>query len=293
LSEPFGFLNVDKPLHLTSHDVVAKLRRALKLKRIGHAGTLDPLATGVLVVCVGAATRLSEYVMQSTKRYVARVYLGVTTETYDAEGAPLETRDASHITRDDVEHALTAFVGEIDQLPPMYSAIKQGGRKLYELARAGETVERTARRVRIDSLTLNEWSPPLFSLEVTCSAGTYIRSLAYDIGEVLGVGAHLAGLVRSASGGFTLDDAAPLDALMAGDWQTRLISPAAALPDWPDFSLSAEALAHVRQGRAVTLDASMSDGTLALAYSPEGTFTAILRADGGLWKPHKVFSAGE
>jgi len=134
----FGFLNIDKPLRLTSHDVVARARRKLGTKKVGHAGTLDPLATGVLVLCVGAATRLSEYVMDSTKRYRARVHLGVTTTTYDAEGEATQQVDVSAVTREAVEYALAAFVGDVEQLPPMYSAIKQGGRKLYDLARAGK-----------------------------------------------------------------------------------------------------------------------------------------------------------
>src|SRR5215207_3710637 len=196
--QDFGFLNIDKPLRMTSHDVVAQVRRKFKLKRVGHAGTLDPLATGVLVVCLGAATRLSEYVMDSTKQYRARVTLGVTTTTYDAEGDVVQQREAGHITRKMVEAALPQFTGEIDQLPPMYSAIKKGGRKLYEIARAGETIELTPRRITIYGLEIVEWSPPECVLDVTCSAGTYIRSLAFDLGKALGVGAYLSGLVRTA-----------------------------------------------------------------------------------------------
>jgi tRNA pseudouridine55 synthase len=284
-----GFLNIDKPIGMTSHDVVAKIRRELKIKKVGHAGTLDPLATGVLVLCLGAATRLSEYVMDSTKQYRAQVRLGVTTDTYDTEGAILSERDASKITQSDVERTLAVFTGEIDQIPPMYSAIKQGGRKLYELARAGETVERDARRVRIDHLAVSEWLPPYFTLDVTCSAGTYIRSLAYDLGEALGVGAHLAGLIRTASGNFRIENAVALDDLLkADDWEPYVIPPGNALSDWPIANLDTDALNHIVHGRPIS-DSNARDGALALAYNPNNEFVAILRGDNGLWRPHKVF----
>lgn len=289
MAEVSGFLNINKPLHMTSHDVVAKIRRGLKLKKVGHAGTLDPLATGVLVICIGSATRFSEYVMNSTKRYRAQVHLGVTTDTYDAEGSVLQERDVSPIQRSDVEAQLGKFLGDIQQIPPMYSAIKQGGRKLYDLARAGETVEREARAVRIDSLDIIDWSPPEFTLDVVCSAGTYIRSLAYDLGEALGVGAHLSGLSRVASGMFRLDDAILLDDLLAAeDWSKYLVSPQIALSDWPAVALSAEDTQHILHGRSVVADTTTDK--LALGYAEDGHLVAILRADGGWWRPHKVFS---
>lgn len=289
----FGFLNIDKPLHLTSHDVVARVRRALRIKKVGHAGTLDPLATGVLVVCVGAATRLSEYVMHTTKHYQARVKLGVTTDTYDAEGTIVQERAASHLTREEVEKALIPFVGDIRQVPPMYSAIKQDGRKLYDLARAGEVVEREARSIRIDALTVSAWSPPEFTLEVTCSAGTYIRSLAYDLGEGLGVGAHLAGLVRTASGAFRLADAVALDTLVnEPEWTKYLVSPEIALAHLPAVHLSADDTQHIVHGRAIAATDS-PDETIGRAYDPNGHLIAIVQAYSSQWRPHKVFSQPE
>ncbi len=289
MSDISGFLNVNKPLNMTSHDVVAKIRRALKIKKVGHAGTLDPLATGVLIICVGSATRLSEYVMHATKRYRAQVYLGVTTDTYDSEGVVLQRRDASHIQRADVEAQLDAFLGNIEQMPPMYSAIKQGGRKLYDLARAGQIIERELRPVRIDSLAIVNWSPPEFTLDVVCSAGTYIRSLAFDLGEALGVGAHLSGLSRVASGTFQLENAVTLDTLSTTDnWKQYLITPQAALADWPTVHLSADDTDHILHGRPIP--ATSSAGELSFAYAPQGQLVAILRADSGLWRPHKVFS---
>ncbi len=287
-----GFLNVHKPCGMTSHDVVARARRKFDVKKIGHAGTLDPMADGVLVLCLGAATRLSEYVMQSTKHYQARVRLGVTTDTYDAEGQPVRERDAGHIQHEDVERLLPVFLGDIEQIPPMYSAIKQGGRKLYELARAGKEIERQPRRVRIDALVITDWSPPQFTLDVTCSAGTYIRSLAYDLGERLGVGAHLSGLTRTASGVFRLENAVPLDTLLeCVTWQEYLIAPQKAMADWPAVQLSAADEVHVRHGSAIPAD-DATDKTLAFAYGVDGGLLAILERDSSLWRPHKVFGDG-
>lgn len=275
---------------MTSHDVVAKLRRGLKVKKVGHAGTLDPLATGVLVICLGAATRLSEYVMQSTKRYRAIIRLGETTDTYDAEGEIQLVRDARHITREDSESALTPFQGDILQMPPMYSAIKQDGRKLYDLARAGETVERETRAVRIDTLYIVDWSPPEFTLDVTCSAGTYIRSLAYDLGESLGVGAHLTGLTRLASGYFELDGAVRLDMLLADEnWRALIVPPQVALSGWPSLHLNAVDTDHILHGRALSMSDTRMSG-LAFAYGANGDLIAIVQVNDGRLQPHKVFS---
>ncbi len=271
---------------MTSHDVVAKVRRAAGIKKVGHAGTLDPLATGVLILCVGGATRLSDYVMHATKRYRARVRLGITTTTYDAEGEIVLQRDPSHITQTEVEQALRPFVGSIEQIPPMYSAIKQGGRKLYDLARAGETVERQPRAIRIDALSITGWQPPEFTLDVTCSAGTYIRSLAYDIGEMLGVGAHLAGLTRTASGVFTLENATPLDTLLS-DFGSHLIPPSVALAEYPSVQLDDASAAELRYGRA--LPGSADAGQVVMGYAADGRLIAVLQADGGWLKPQKVF----
>lgn len=284
-----GFLNVDKPVGMTSHDVVVAVRRGLRIRKAGHAGTLDPLASGVLVVCLGSATRLSEYVMVSTKRYRARVCLGVETDTYDAEGEVLAVRDASGVTLDAVEQALEPLRGEIAQVPPMYSAVKQGGRKLYELARAGETVARAARPVLIETLTVTEWMPPIVTLDIVCSAGTYVRSLAHDLGAALGVGAHLAGLVRLASGVFKLEDAVPLDTLLADpDWtRQHVISSAAALACWPVVDLDPDALRRVIQGQALP-DTRATASTLAQGRSPDGELAAVLEGDGVRWRPIKV-----
>ena len=286
----FGFLNIDKPAGMTSHDVVALLRRELRLRKLGHAGTLDPLATGVLVLCVGPATRLSEYAMRGVKRYRAGVLAGVSTDTYDTEGQVLEERSASALTRAQVEAALARFRGEIEQLPPMYSAVRQGGRKLYDLARAGQTVERKPRRVCVLELRLVDCSPPQFTLELACSAGTYVRSLAHDLGQALGTGAHLTALTRNASGTFRLEDAnTPEQVLAAPDWQRLLVTPGEALPHLPPFQPDATACAQLLHGRAVPCGATDPDVVLAQAQGPDGALLAIVEREGALWRPRKVF----
>ncbi len=286
---PFGFLNIDKPLNLTSHDVVSRVRRVFNIKKVGHAGTLDPLATGVLILCVGRVTRLSEYVMHQTKTYRANVKLGKTTTTYDAEGDITTTRDPSAVTREQVEAVLPRFTGDIQQVPPVYSAIKKDGKKLYERARAGEDVQPDPRDVRIDALDIVEWGNPEFTLDVTCGSGTYIRSLAHDIGQALGVGAHLSGLVRTRSGQFRVENAVSLDALQDSDDPAQhLIPPRDALSDYPAVHLNAEEVEDVSHGR-IPGEATLPDGELAFAYAPDGDFVAILKARRGKWKPHKVF----
>ena len=289
----FGLLNLYKPSGPTSHDIVARVRRGTHVKKVGHAGTLDPLATGVLVLCLGPATRLSEYLMGSPKRYRARVRFGIETDTDDAEGAVI----AEHHRlpeRSAVEEALEAFRGEIMQVPPLYSAIKQGGRKLYDLARAGQEVEREPRQVTIYRLELTGWDPPFAALEVECSPGTYIRSLARDLGRAVGAGAHLAALERVASGSFTADEAVRWPdfeaAMQAGTWQEYLLPPDRALADAPVVYLRSEEAGAIRRGRAIPArDESGIDGGLGRAYDPEGRFFAVLERRGDHWQPHKVF----
>jgi tRNA pseudouridine55 synthase len=288
-----GFINVHKPGAMTSHDVVAKVRRWLKQHgdnaKVGHAGTLDPLATGVLIICIGNATRLSDYVMHGTKRYRAVVRFGATTDTYDAEGAILQTRDTTHLTLDAVTAVLPQFTGAIQQVPPMYSAIKQDGKKLYELARAGQEVERPPRAVTIHAIHVIDANLPDVTLDVVCSAGTYIRSLAYDLGEVLGVGAHLAALTRTASGTFALEDATTLDALEAApDLAPYLIAPRAALRDHPIIELTPDEVRELRFGRSIPRSDQPSAAT-AMAFLGDDLI-AILEAREKHWKPNKVFN---
>lgn len=291
-----GFLNINKPLGLTSHDVVAKIRNKAKRLtgnrklKVGHAGTLDPAATGVLVICLGHASRLSEYAMQSTKQYRATVRLGIVTDSYDSEGEIIREMDASQITQADVENVLPQFTGDIAQIPPMYSAIKQGGKKLYELARQGETVERKARHVTIHKLEILSWDAPDFALLVTCSSGTYIRSLAYDIGEALGVGAYLAGLERTRSGNFTVQNALNLDEVLQADvdLHPHLLPPLTALADWQIVPVKDDQIRAIIQGRSIPAAADVAD-EYAAAVEQDGHLLAILEKRGATWKPHKVF----
>lgn len=280
-----------KPAGMTSHDVVAKVRRLVKAQgvtKVGHAGTLDPMATGVLILCIGSATRLSDAVMHGTKQYRATVRLGINTDTYDAEGAITQQRDTTHITPEQVQQALLPFIGDIDQIPPMYSAIKQGGKKLYDLARAGQTIEREPRRITIFALEILDCSLPDIVLQVTCSAGTYIRSLAYDLGEVLGVGGHLTALARTQSGQFTLENSIMLSMLTSENWQTFLVSPRTAFADSAALDLTADQLQAIRQGRAISVENPIA-ADVVMAYAPDGQLAAILRRDGQRWQPEKVF----
>lgn len=284
-----GFLVVDKPQGLTSHDVVLKVRRGTDIKRIGHAGTLDPMATGVLVLCLGYATRLSEYVMNSTKVYRATLRLGIETDTYDAEGRITAEADASHITREQFEAALDPFRGSILQVPPMYSAIQQGGKRLYELARAGQEVERAPRPVTIYALTVTDWQPPDVSIEAACTAGTYIRSLAHDIGATLGVGAHLIALRRTQSG--SLADPVAwetlLSALADGTWPRFVLDESVPLAAMPAVYLDAKQTADVLHGKAITPPEQI-EGTARL-YDPERRLIAVAEMQTDRLQPVKVF----
>jgi len=290
-----GLLLLDKPSGPTSHDMVALVRRGAGLRRVGHAGTLDPLATGLLVLCLGTATRLSEYLAGHDKRYVATFRLGQATTTYDAQGE-VTTESAALPDRPAVESALAAFRGRQLQAPPAYSAIKLSGRKAYDLARRGEAVHLAPREVEFYELRLADWSPPECTLEVHSSAGTYIRSLAHDLGQRLGCGAHLSALRRTAAGSFEVSQSAALPALEAafrrGDWQRWLLPADAGLLAWPQVPLDEIGVAAIRQGRAVPLLAAGAE--YGRAYSSEGEFFAILRADpaAGVWRPHKVLTAG-
>ena len=288
-----GFLNINKPLHWTSHDVVARVRgrcREMGMRiKVGHAGTLDPLADGVLVVCLGAATRLSDYMMRGRKIYRAEITLGASTDTYDAEGEVVSRCDAGRITRDDVLRALPRFTGDIDQIPPMYSAIKVDGKKLYELARKGQSIERRARTVTIHDIKLLGWKLPQAELEVVCGAGAYIRSLAHDLGEALGVGAYLSRLTRIASGAFELADSISLDDLLRCDeWTRCLISPYCALADYPRKSLNAHEISRLRNGQFIPR-CDETDAPQVFGFDTDCRLVAILQPRGEMWKPHKVF----
>lgn len=290
---PAGFLNLNKPLNLTSHDVVASIRRRCRSSggniKVGHAGTLDPLADGVLIICLGAATRLSEYMMRSRKVYHAQITFGVTTATFDAAGDIVATRDASHLRLADIRDALSQFIGEIRQIPPMYSAVKVKGKKLYELARAGRTVARPERPVTIHSIDIINWDAPVLELEIQCGPGTYIRSLANDLGEALEAGAYLSGLTRIASGAFHLDQSVALDAVIKDEqWTGQIVSPFAALSDKTRITLTAEEINRVQQGRFIQRRNGIQAAAV-FAFDSSQQLVAVLEPRAESWKPHKVF----
>ena len=276
-----GFVVIDKPAGMTSHDVVAKLRKRFNEKRVGHAGTLDPDATGVLLVGVGYVTRLMTYLSGMSKSYVGEVVLGSTTTTLDDSGETTATFDMSAVTLADVKAAASRFVGEIEQIPPMVSALKVDGKRLHELAREGIEVERKARRIIIHSLAVAPTAEPhVFSIDVTCSSGTYIRTLAADLGAALGGCAHLAALRRTRVGSFTLDEARPLDAVVADphaatldlvtmvrDLPTETVDEATAIAVRHGSVFPAGTFAAATEGQPVAV---VGDGALLAVYERRG-----------------------
>ena len=288
-----GVLVIDKPVGLTSHDIVQVVRKGTGIRRAGHTGTLDPRASGVLVVLIGPAVRLSEYVSASDKRYQAIVRLGSSTDTYDAEGEITKTASPDEISEEMFENALSNFIGEIEQVPPPYSAVKVKGRKAYEMARKGEEVELEPRIIQVHNLELLEWAPPEAVIDVYCSSGTYVRSLANDLGNVLGCGAHLIGLRRTKSGRFTLRDSVPLnklrDAFTDGSWYQYLIPAADALSDWPSIELNPEMVDAVRHGHRIPVTEKLGD--MVCGISELGELIALLEYDPekNEWQPKKVF----
>jgi len=292
-----GFLNLNKPFGITSHDAVARVRRLVgRGIKVGHGGTLDPAATGVLPLALGQATRLVEYLAAARKGYRATVRLGITTSTDDAEGAVVAELPVPALDRSTLEQALDAFRGTIQQVPPMYSAIHHGGKRLYDLARAGETVERTPREVtiyRLDLLSAPSAPDDTSSiiLDIECSKGTYIRSLARDLGEALGCGGHLAALERTFVGSFSRADALDLAALEADPSRLAalLLPLEVAVADWPTLTLDAAQAVLVRNGRALLLPDQ--PGELLRVHAPDGSLLALLARSEDGWRPLKVFAA--
>jgi tRNA pseudouridine55 synthase len=270
-----GVLVVDKPRGITSFDVVREVRRALGVKKVGHTGTLDPMATGVLPICLGEATKIAQFIIEATKAYDATLKLGVTTDTLDADGKVLQTRAVPPLTRQRLEATCEKFRGTFQQVPPMYSAIKIGGKRLYELARAGEEVERAPREVTVFELSLRDFSADEVQFSVRSSKGFFVRSLAADLGEALGCGAHLTALRRTQSGPFTLAHAVPLAAITPGS-KPALVSPAEALKDLPEFRLTAAEAARARHGGLVEVAPALSG--LFRVHDEHGALLALADA---------------
>ncbi len=294
-NDRWGLLLVDKPISITSHTLVNRIRRQLGIKRVGHAGTLDPMASGLMLVGIGKATRLLEYLVGCDKTYMATVRLGVRTETLDREGEVVEERDASSVTRAMVEGVLEGFRGLITQVPPRHSAIKVGGVPLHRRTRRGEDVEPPPREVTIHRLELTAFDPPQFELEVDCTSGTYIRSLANDIGEALGTGATLWGLKRSVCGRFSLEDAATLGELeeLGEEGWGKLLRPQVMVEGLPKRELTPEEVATISNGGRISgrrggEDNMVEEGETVL-IGPDGELVALAVVDGDQLKPRKVF----
>jgi len=291
-----GVLLLDKPVGPTSNDALQTVKRMLNACKAGHTGSLDPIATGLLPLCFGDATRLSQFLLDSDKRYWTVFRLGVTTATYDSEGDVLRTRPVT-VTKADVERVLPRFSGPISQVPPMYSAIKRGGQPLYKLARAGVEVEREPRDIVIREMKFLGLEGDRLTLEIHCSKGTYIRTLAYDIGEALGCGAHVVELRRLAVGVLDIKDAVTIDSLAAmatpQDRATQLLPLDALLGSMPDVHLTALAAHYLRQGQSVSLQHGREPGWVRL-YEGESRFLGLGQVlDDGRVAPRRLLGAGK
>jgi len=286
-----GVLVIDKHQGVTSFDIVRQVRRLCKVRRVGHAGTLDPLATGVLPVAVGWSTRLVEYMMAGDKSYQATMKMGAFTDTQDSEGQILEEKDWQHVDRAAFDHAILGFVGDIEQLPPMYSALKKDGKPLYQLARQGIEVERQLRPVHITSLVIDDFAPPFVTFTVHCSKGTYVRTLCHDLGLKLNCGAHMTALRRLSCGTFDTTVSYTLEELQELVEQGKplpFLTPAEVLADWPALTVSGAVLGRLQDGVApdmADLDVSELTTDDRICFLAEGSLVAIARfAPGGYGK---------
>lgn len=297
-----GILNINKPRGLTSFAVVAAVKRSCGERHAGHAGTLDPIATGVLPVCLGNSTRVVEYLMDTAKTYRTQIGLGRTTDTYDAEGVTLKTADASPVTRSQIEGVITCFRGEIQQVPPVYSALKQHGKPLYRYAREGTIVTPVSRTITIYTLDLLDWQPPVITLRISCSKGTYIRSLANDIGVKLGCGAYMMELVREKYGPFDIKDAVSLsqvdDACRTGTLESILYPVDAVLTNMPSIVLNADDTRKIING--IDLDSKImlqsTESSQLTVHNSNQTnipqFTENRKLETGNYKYCRAYSAG-
>ncbi len=284
-SDLFGLLNIDKPIKWTSHDVVAKLRRVLGVKKLGHTGTLDPMATGVLVLCVGRATKMARFLMGLDKEYLATMRLGGESDTLDAEGRIRISEDFPDVSSEDLHRICSNFIGIQDQIPPMFSAVKYKGQPLYKLARRGETVVRQAKQINIRSLEICHYQPPRVTFRVTCSSGTYVRVLAADIGKQLGCGAYLLELRRTLLGPFRCQDALTLDLAVRlaglGQLGESILPVSQGLERYPRLVVHSRAISRVITGQLLTkesfreVDCGIKKGDEVRIEDPDGKILAM------------------
>lgn len=288
-----GVINIYKNTGMTSFDVVAMVRRVAKMKKVGHTGTLDPAASGVLPVCLGKATKIIDYIMENKKVYRVNLKLGMVTDTYDLEGEVLREKDASHITKDEILNCINSFVGTIDQVPPMYSALKQNGVRLYELARQGIEVHREARKVTIYSIeNIKIESNDNIQMDVCCSKGTYIRSLCYDIGEKLNVGATMTALERIQNGPFTKEEAVNIEDLTEELLEKHIISIEKALDSFEKITVNEKFGKLLRNGVKVFDNRMYSEevefNKLYRVYEDNGVFLGLGKRDEKGFKLEKL-----
>ncbi len=287
-----GVINVNKPLGMTSHDVVYRLRKLLSIKKIGHTGTLDPDASGVLPMCIGRATKVADMLTAQDKQYIAEVTLGFATDTLDKSGVITETAEVN-VSEADIKSAVGNFVGDIEQIPPMYSAIKVDGKKLYELAREGKEIERASRSVRIDSIEILDidLDNNKFTMRVDCSKGTYIRTLCDDIGRRLGCFAHMSALERTRSGRFDITEAYTLEEIetLYNNGDLSFFVPVdKVFEEYPSLVLTARKAHKMCNGTQVSVQ-GISEGTVYRVYDERGNFLTISQAENGLLKILKTF----
>jgi tRNA pseudouridine55 synthase len=287
-----GYLVIDKPTGWTSHDVVGRVRRLTGERKVGHAGTLDPAATGVLPVALGLATRSLEFLAGSSKTYLAEITFGVRTDSYDIDGIVQSVGTTEGIDETLLRRSLSNFCGIQQQIPPMHSAIKIDGRRLYELAREGSVIERSPRAIEIHEIELIEWNPPVATVCIDCSKGTYIRSIAHDLGKIFDCGAYLSNLVRLRAGPFTIADAWTLQELaeleLVNDWESVAVHPDAALEGLAGLVLGEDETKDWSFGRSIRADDDSPEWTRV--YDENGAWLGIGQNDGALqqWRPYKV-----
>lgn len=287
-----GILLYDKEAGITSNAALQQVKRLFNARKAGHTGSLDPLATGLLPICFGEATKLSQYLTDSDKRYVADIVLGVMTDSGDADGKIIEQHEVQ-VTRQQLEDALASFIGTIEQVPPMFSALKQNGQPLYKLARQGIEVERKPRTMQVHELRLLSYDMPRLQVEILCSKGFYVRSLAIDLGNMLGCGAHVAALQRTAVGELSVDDAIGFDRLQAMDAAGRLqalLPPDAGVPQFPAVKLPLDAAHYLRQGQVVNAAGLPPEG-LVRVYGAEDEFLGLAESlSGRRLAPRRMFN---
>ena len=291
-----GILNIDKPQGITSAAVVRRLKHASKAKRVGHGGTLDPLATGVLPICFGQGTRVAQYLLDYQKEYEAIIQLGIETDTYDSTGEVVETRDIPLVSRSELTDIVKNFQGEFDQLPPTHSALKFKGKHFYQLARLGVEVPRKPRQVVVHGINVNSWNSPLLTVRVTCGSGFYVRSLAHDIGQILGSGAHLKNLIRLRSGPFRIQKSLELNYAeeQIDSGNLRLEPVDVALNAMDALVIGKKEECDIANGREIYTPGyvpSQGKTMKCRAYSQDGKFLAIMTYQSALsnWRPTKVF----